>query len=298
MPITPALTQISPHVHWLPPADPDRPSLCAVAGARHTLLLDAGASVAHTRRMLNALADASVRAPRCVALTHWHWDHVFGLEALDMPVIAHVETAAALAVMQTYAWDDAALDARVTAGVEVAAWAELLKQELPAPRSVQIVLPDILVHDQLDLDLGGGVVCHIRHVGGDHAADSCVMHIEPDGVLFLGDCWYERHYGTPVPYLSTRRLFPLLETLEGFDAQIIIEGHGDGRLARAQFEMLIGQMRTAGVLVDQVGKDEAALMAAARARFGAALTEDVEGFLRAFLNTPSNSAAPEAGPSF
>jgi len=43
------LKQLTPHVWWLPPTTPDRPSLCAVVGTRGTLMLDSGASDAHAR---------------------------------------------------------------------------------------------------------------------------------------------------------------------------------------------------------------------------------------------------------
>ena len=66
--------QISEHVWWLPPGPPDRPSLCAVVGARWTLALDAGSSRAHTREFLDGLPAR----PAAVAYTHSHWDNVFG----------------------------------------------------------------------------------------------------------------------------------------------------------------------------------------------------------------------------
>ncbi len=172
------LTRISDHVYWLPPDKPDRPSLCAVVGAQHTLMLDAGASAAHARLLLDALADVSVAAPRYVALTHWHWDHIFGAAALGIPVIAGAATAQQISIQAAYTWDDAALDQRVAAGLEIADCARNIQLELPEPREVQIALPDIVYQDTLHINLGG-VTCQLRHAGGDHAADSCVMYVEP-----------------------------------------------------------------------------------------------------------------------
>ena len=34
-------------------------------------------------------------------------------------------------------------------------------------------------HDTMEIDLGG-VTVHVRHVGGDHSAESSVMYVEPD----------------------------------------------------------------------------------------------------------------------
>jgi hypothetical protein len=52
-----ALRKISEHVYWLPPAPPDRPSLCAVVGSRWTLMLDAGSSAAHAGSFLDGLRE-------------------------------------------------------------------------------------------------------------------------------------------------------------------------------------------------------------------------------------------------
>jgi len=80
------MEKISEHVYWLPPAPPDRPSLCAVEGERATIWLDAGSSAAHTREFLDALAARGVARPAHVVLTHSHWDHVSGLDSLDVPI--------------------------------------------------------------------------------------------------------------------------------------------------------------------------------------------------------------------
>jgi glyoxylase-like metal-dependent hydrolase (beta-lactamase superfamily II) len=183
------LSQITEHVYWMSPGKPDRPALAAVAGARYTLMLDAGASESHTRLFLHALSAEDVRPPQLVALTHWHWDHVFGAAELHVPVIASAATADQLAVLARYEWSDAALDQRVAEGTEIPMCAADIKVELPAPRTVRIVPPTIIFDSALQLDLGAVTVI-ILPVGGDHAADACVMYMPEDRVLFLGDCLY------------------------------------------------------------------------------------------------------------
>jgi glyoxylase-like metal-dependent hydrolase (beta-lactamase superfamily II) len=250
------LQRLTDHVYWLPPGPPDRPALGAVVGQQYTVLLDGGASPAHARLFLRALAAQGVNDPAFAILTHWHWDHVFGAAALRTPVIAHRETARQMAVLAGYDWSDAALDRRVAAGIEIPMCANDIKIELPEPRTIQIIRPTILFDDTLSLDLGG-VTCTVQHVGGDHAADSCVIHIQPDGVLFLGDCLYaaiytpERHY--------TRRILALAQTILNFDAALFIEGHQDTVTPRAELEISLGKLRQAADLIDAYGPDETAL---------------------------------------
>lgn len=184
------LERISEHVYWLAPAKPDRPSLCAVVGESATLMLDAGASDAHARLFLDALAAENVAPPIAVVLTHSDWDHVFGAAEVGAPVIAHQLTDIALAELAATDWSDEALDARVAAGVRSPEHAANIKAEMPAPRNVRVARADTHFEDGLELELGG-VNVQVRHVGGDHADDSSVIYVTQDGVLFLGDALYE-----------------------------------------------------------------------------------------------------------
>lgn len=273
------IEKISEHIYWLPPGEPDRPSLCAVVGTNRTLLLDAGSSGAHLQLVLDGLKQRGIDPPSLIALTHWHWDHVFATGEIDAPVIAHAETAVELDRLAGYEWDDAALDARAAAGIMVFSGAHI-KQELPTPRVVRIAPAAITFRDSLMVNLGG-VTCRIQHVGGDHASDSCVMFVEPDKVLFLGDCLYDAVYA-PVRHYTPAKLIPLIDTLSAFDAKQYIGGHNPTIVGRDLFLGMTGSMKAAAEIVQRVGKDEAAVFAAARERFGE-LDEDNEYDLRALL---------------
>lgn len=278
------LTRLTERVYWMSPGTPDRPSLAAVVGSEFTLMLDAGASAAHAALFLAALEAAGVRAPRMIALTHWHWDHIFGAARLGLPQIASSATAAQIALQAGYDWDDGALDRRVANGEEIAFCADNIKIELPEPRSVQIILPEIVFETSFDVH-PGGVTCQIRQVGGDHARDSCVIYLPEERVLFLGDCLYDDIYA-PTRHYTRGRLFPLIERLLTFDAEFYIEGHNPEVMTRAQFEDRIAKMRTAGALIEQfglAGASEADVLMAAEAELGAPLDEDVDYYLKALL---------------
>ena len=182
-----SLARITDHVYWMPPGPPDRPSLCAVVGDRRTLMLDAGSSAAHTRAFLDALLVASDTRPAAVVYTHSDWDHVLGGVEVGGIVIAHVLTAEGLSELANRDWSDEGLDRRLADGVSSAQHVANVKAELPSPRAVEVAPADIIFHDEIEIDLGG-VTVRVRHIGGDHSADSCVMYVEPDGVLFMGDC--------------------------------------------------------------------------------------------------------------
>ncbi len=281
------LNRLSPHVVWMPPAPPDRPSLCAVTGTRGTLMLDAGASDDHARRFLSGLDELNLPRPRLVALTHWHWDHVFGAAEVDAPLIACTRTATELARLADYEWADAALDARVALDEEAAFCADNIKLELPAPRAVRIALPDILFDESLAVDLGG-VTCRLQHVGGDHSDDSVVIFVEPDGVLFLGDCLYDDVYA-PTRHYTTGKLFPLIERLNQFDAPWAVEGHTPEVLTHADFNQLALRLRLIGRLADEYPGDQAAITAGLMNALGQPISDDDAELIRAFAAAPRSN---------
>ena len=253
------VTRISSHVYWFSPdSRTDRPSLAAVVGVRHTLMLDAGNSPAHAAAFLRALESVEAQIPTYVVLTHWHWDHIFGADYLGLPVFAYRETARQMAIQAAYDWSDAALDQRVADGLEIAFCRDNIKLEMPDRRDLRIVEPDVVFGDAgLAFDLGG-VTCRVVHVGGEHATDSCVIHIPEDKVLFLGDCLYADIY-RPAYCYTPAKLLPLIDRVLSFDAEIYIEGHNPSIQSRNAILAYTGLLRRMGQLVDRLGDDEAAI---------------------------------------
>jgi len=258
------LTKISEHVYWMPPGQPDRPSVCAVVGHRRTLMLDAGSSSAHTRTFLDALRAETAARPSAVVYTHSHWDHVFGGAELGGLVIAHALTAAWLIELAGMDWSDEGLDERVDAGHASPQHAANVKEELPSPRTVEIAPADVVFEDGLDIELGG-VTVRVRHVGGDHSTESSVMYVEPDRVLFLGDCMYD----SPAGALTAELAFPLHDAILEFDAELYVDGHDRSVSSRPEIEGLIEKMRVAEEAVRQGSTI-------------AVLDEDTESFVQAF----------------
>jgi glyoxylase-like metal-dependent hydrolase (beta-lactamase superfamily II) len=205
------------------------------------VLLDAGSSPAHTRILLDGLATAGVAQPAAVAYTHSHWDHVLGGAELGVPVITQRLTAERLRELASRDWSDEGLDRRVTDGLNGPGHAIAVKEELPSPREVVVAPADIVFDDALDFDLGGGVVVHVRHVGGDHAPDSCVMFVEPDRLLFTGDCMYP----SPAGALHAETAFALRDTLLSFGAEYIVEGHHESVTSREEMDAFFEKMRAA-----------------------------------------------------
>lgn len=263
-----SLSQLTPRVWWLNPISAtDRPTLGVVAGARGSLIVDAGNSPAHILALRAELERHGLPAPRLAALTHWHWDHVFGAAALDVPALASRETQRVVGVMAGLDWGDPALDERVAAGVEIAFCRDMIKAELPDRSGLVIRPPEVGFVGELVLDLGG-LSCRLIHVGGDHSPDALAVHVVEERVAFIGDAIYDDLYHGP-RRLTARELFPLLDRLLALDADYYVAGHDLEPLGRAQFARDAAELRAIGGLVSRLGDDRAAVIAGLPAALGA-----------------------------
>lgn len=232
----------------------DRPILAAIAGQRRTLLLDAGNSPAHARLFREELQRRGLEQPSLLALTHWHWDHSFGMAGWNLPAVAHTETAKALTRLSALEWNEAELARLAAEGVLNEASAEHIRLEYGNAAQVKVVPPDVVFDQRTVLELGG-VTCELTHVGGDHADDSCMLYVREDRVLFAGDALGPAVYGGPRRYSSTGFL-RLLETIYAYEADWIVESHGVP-LSPDDFRRELDPWERLARLVDVFGKDRA-----------------------------------------
>lgn len=218
------LDQITQHVYWLSPDEStDRPILGAISGKHGTLIVDAGNSPSHAKLFLEKLSKVNIAGPKYLALTHWHWDHVFGASTINLPTFAHTETKRIVAEMAQLDWSDEALDRRVEEKIEIEFCRDMIKTELPDRADLKIRSPEIAFMNQIELDLGG-ITCLLAHVGGDHSSDSVIVFAQEDKIIFLGDCLYENIYDH-APSYTPHKLFSLIEQLLNYEAEYFILAH-------------------------------------------------------------------------
>ncbi|MFZ0546887.1 MAG: MBL fold metallo-hydrolase [Candidatus Promineifilaceae bacterium] len=276
------LNHLTDHVYWLPPdATTDRPVLGTIAGTRGVLVVDAGNSVAHAHVLLSDMAQNNIAPPNYLVLTHWHWDHVFGTAAFNVPIIASQETKRIVEEMAQLDWSDEALDKRVEAGTEIEFCRDMMKKELPDRSSLMLKPPNIAFTHEIDIDLGN-VNCQIIHVGGDHAPDASVVYIPQDKVVFLSDCLSEDLYNGP-RYYTTQKLFPLLDKILSFKADYYLLGHHTEPVSWADMVEDAAYLRTIGQMVEEVGKNQERIHAKLEGVFARPLDEDDVETVDAFL---------------
>ncbi|MFC5603800.1 MBL fold metallo-hydrolase [Sporosarcina koreensis] len=251
------LTKISDRLYYLPPVQvTDRPILGAVIGEEKTILIDAGNSSQHAKLFVQQLEEVGIQ-PGLLALTHWHWDHVFGMKEISLPSISFKETYEKIKEMQPLSWEDEDLDQRVEEGTEIPFCADAIKEEFGNDRDIQVRLPTIVFENRLTIHLGG-VTCEIEHVGGDHSSDSCVIFIPEEKALFVGDCLYANLYAEKWNY-TVEKTLKLIQQLEKYDADIFFLSHHPAPLTKDAFNSFLQLLKNAALLTQKHAGDENAV---------------------------------------
>ncbi len=171
------LHQITPNIYISDNEElNDRPRLGYIKGPKYAIMIDAGNSPAHAQLFLDELKKMDLKTPDFVVLTHWHWDHVYGLCHLDIPSICSAKTQAKLMEMRNWQWDPISMQARLIRGEDIEFCDSCIKVEYEDPKTIQVKTADIIFDTFLNIDLGG-LTCLVLRVDNDHAQDSSIVFI-------------------------------------------------------------------------------------------------------------------------
>lgn len=204
------LKQINDHVFYFPHEQRrDRPVLGYVLGDVFSVAIDAGASADHVNLFYDALSRANLPIPRYTAITHWHWDHTFGMHAVKGETIAHRNTVSKLLEMRES--DDVFFYGD-----------DRMRQEYSSPEGITIVLPDILFDDQYMLDLGG-IHCQLTKIPSPHSNDATTILVPEHKVLFLGDAISPDYFNNST--YDADDLRKMTAWLEACDFETCLLGH-------------------------------------------------------------------------
>ena len=208
------LKRLNEHIWYMPSEEErDRPNLCYVKGSRLGLAVDAGHSAAHVQEFYALLEKESLPLPDITVLTHWHWDHTFGMHAVHGLTLANERTNRYLAE-----WKD---KIEKNGPGEFLAIHESIRREYAGNPEVIVKQADIVFDGELTLDLGGYTVKVIQ-AEAPHTDDSTLVYAENDRVLFVGDSTCHDFF-TRIKRADLCE--KLADTIRKFNPAVIMEGH-------------------------------------------------------------------------
>ncbi len=156
----------------------DRPNLGYIRGDNWSMAVDAGHSGGHVAEFYGALEREGLPLPLLTVLTHWHWDHTFGMHAVHGLCLAGDRTNAHLADFAERLRNEGAgffLDMH-----------ESIRNEYGDGRPVIVKTADIVCPGEVYFDAGN---CPIRvfPAVSPHTDDCLLTEIPGEKTLFLGD---------------------------------------------------------------------------------------------------------------
>lgn len=208
------LKKLTEHI-WYMPHEPerDRPNLAYVKGSDWSLAVDAGHSAEHVAEFYALLEKEGLPLPDLTVLTHWHWDHTFGMHAVNGLCIANEITNNHLVECKK--------KIEKNGPGEFLAINDCVRKEYEGNKPVIVKTADITFKGEMSLDLGGLKV-RILQTEAPHTDDSTIVYVCEDKTLFLGDATCNDFFKG----VKDRNLVnKLCDSIRNLDPEICVEGH-------------------------------------------------------------------------
>ncbi len=182
-----------------------------VVTADGVVVIDALGSPALAERLLAQIKTVTPKPVTHVLVTHYHADHIYGLQtfkAMGAKIVAH-------RAAKEYLNSETARLRMEASRQQLAPWVN---------DDTRLVHADQWIDGDTTLNLGG-VEFQIKPVGPSHTPEDIAVYMPSEKVLFAGDLVFRSR----IPYVGqadSRHWISAMETLLAFDAAVIVPGHG------------------------------------------------------------------------
>ena len=175
------------------------------------LVVDALGTPALARRLIEEITKITPQPIRYVVVTHYHADHIYGLQAfraVGATIVGHVGA-------RDYLSSDTARLRLQASRDELFPWID---------ETTRVVEPDLWLERDTTLKLGSTSM-QVRHVGPAHTPEDLAVVLPDRGVVFAGDLVFRGR----IPFVGgadSRRWIASLETLIAQRPTVVVPGHG------------------------------------------------------------------------
>lgn len=220
------LNKISERVYMLERHEAtDKPYLFYIKGDNYSVAIDAGNSKSHVDYFYNKLKENDFPLPEYTIITHWHWDHTFGMWAVNGKTIASKLTNEKLMDVSKWNWTIEDMKQRERLGLDIEFCTNCILEQYKDLNEIKVVLADEVVDEKRVLDLGG-VTLELITRDSTHSRDALFIYYKEEKMLFTGDGCYEDFYDNNGQYDKDKTI-SLIEFLKILDFEKEYSGHTD-----------------------------------------------------------------------
>ena len=196
-----------------------------IVGPEGVVVIDALGSPALAQALVEAIGKVSKKKITHVIVTHYHADHIYGLQVFQKngaKILAHPAA-------KEYLNSETATQRLSASRAELAPWVD---------ENTKLIEADTWISNETKLNLAG-VDLVVKPVGPAHTPEDLVVFYPKEKVLMAGDLVFRGR----LPFIgSTADTGPWLKALNSFldfKANIVIPGHGPAsETANADIELL------------------------------------------------------------
>ncbi|MEI6618250.1 MAG: MBL fold metallo-hydrolase [Betaproteobacteria bacterium] len=176
------------------------------------VVVDALGSPELARELLVEIKRITPQPVRYVIATHYHADHIYGLQTFaeaGAKILAHASA-------REYLNSDTAQKRLEASRIELAPWVNAQTHLVPADRWLEAQETQLRV---------GSFDFVIAHVGPAHTPEDVVVYVRQIGVLFAGDLFFKGR----IPFVGqadSRLWIQSLNRLMDYQPKFVVPGHG------------------------------------------------------------------------
>ena len=182
-----------------------------IVTSQGVVVIDALGSPELARRLVAEIAKVTRQRIHTVIVTHYHADHIYGLQVfkdLGARIVAH-------AAARDYLTSDTAQLRLQVSRQDLWPWID---------EKTRLVAADEWLHGTQELVIGS-VRLVVQPVGPSHTAEDLVVYMPQKKVLFAGDLVFRNR----IPYVGqadSQHWMQAITHLQKFDTQWMVPGHG------------------------------------------------------------------------
>ncbi|MBR4461701.1 MAG: MBL fold metallo-hydrolase [Erysipelotrichaceae bacterium] len=190
----------------------DRPNLYYILGDDYSVAVDAGNSWKHVSAFYDALMEMNFPLPSYTIISHWHWDHTFGLNAIHGVSISSKKTHDKLLEVMEWPWTLEAMKQREREGKDIPFCTEHILLEYPDLDEIKVVTTDEIIEES-EMDLGG-IKIRVIPAPSTHTDDALYVYIPFEKALIVEDADCEDFYhGSVYDQDTLRDMISFFESL-------------------------------------------------------------------------------------